>query len=518
MYKKSNNTYFKVTDRSTFGSSIIKDLKLLRLLVEKRSTKFKNVWSKKSKDPIGFDCGHLFLDKFRTSFSTNGKPKELYRMQPLRSSEKVESAVVFESPLDQQSFVSTVETKGFKSCVIGVTANGFLFRQDVDTGKRLQTVFLSRTIKFKNIFWESDLTRLVIKSVHSKPLPRVISGNNPHVNNVLLHLALFDVAPLKFVALIPIERSLFGSTITDATSSMGILFVMHRSGLIQLYSTQEIIDKYSQITDLGKPYTINTSACSNPTSEYHANNIDGTGIVGSHPFGIPVNVHMVSKPTLLLEVSSHQHSLSFGGFPWHFVVSPPRQSSVFHVYSIKEKELVGNGIIKSDVLSVEPDQAYFHADHSGRLLHICPHSIRFLKLKTLGDLGVGQLVLDTCFSISTRDNQSNRSTKGQTSYTSSGRLVKCVSSDGYHDPEYDSIQDLDYEDELDLVAVLSSRDCSSGYIGLYDNQTGVLVKEITLDNWDDESEHSIMMERDLIVHICRTPFKKFSCTLYRLTS
>lgn len=193
------------------------------------------------------------------------------------------------------------------------------------------------------------MQRVVLKSVHFTFQGRPV-----------MFLSIFSVAPLEFQALIPVEKSIFGQDIDGAAASNGFLVVMHHSNRIRFYSMLEVIKNYSFATKLGE--TIFSS--------------EGSSIVGEYPDGIPVNVSFTSKPVVLFEISSDQHVISFGGYPWHCISCPQPNSSVFHVCSVRDLKLAKKGILEMDFLSVEPDQAYFHADNSGRILHIGPHEIR----------------------------------------------------------------------------------------------------------------------------------------------
>lgn len=104
-------------------------------------------------------------------------------------------------------------------------------------------------------------------------------------------------------------------------------------------------------------------------------------------------------------------------------------------------------------------------------------------------------------------------------FTSSGREIKARKDQVFNNPGFETILDVDYEDELDVLVVLSSNDLGEtpcGVIGLYDNQTGSLLHEATINNWIQDADHSIMMEKDTIVHITKDCSRKFSCTVYRL--
>lgn len=81
------------------------------------------------------------------------------------------------------------------------------------------------------------------------------------------------------------------------------------------------------------------------------------------------------------------------------------------------------------------------------------------------------------------------------------------------------MQAVDYEDELDILVTLSSIECDTGVcgrVGLYDNQTGSLIREIVISKWDEDGDHSIMMERDVIVHVTKNVSRKFTCSVYYL--
>ena len=370
---KRNNVCYQVLHRSFYGllgSSLRRDLKIIRSLVQREGSKFCEVWCKNTKYPVGFDSQHLFFDKFRTcytSFGFDGKPDLLYKLSACENSRKTESALVFESPVDQHSYLNCTESKGCKPCLIAVTADGWLIRHDLNTGDVLQKVYLSKHYRFKHILWESDLQRIVLKSVHFS------SQSRP-----LMFLSIFSVAPLEFIALMPIEKSIFGQDIVDAAASNGFLVVMHHSNRIRFYNLWEIMENYSFSTKLGN--TGRAPPSDNVHQETYSSSPDGSGndpfIVGEQPHGLPVNVSFTSKPAVLFEICSNKHVISFGGYPWHYISCPQSCSSSFHVRSVKDLKLAKSGILEMDMLSVEPDQAFFHADNSGRILHIGAHEIK----------------------------------------------------------------------------------------------------------------------------------------------
>ena len=362
---KSSNVCYQVLRRSICGTSLRRDLKIIRSLIQKEGSKFMKVWSKDTKHPVGFDSQHLFFDRFRTCYTSHGferKPELLYQLGACENSKRIESALVFESPVDQDAFLNCIESKGYKPCLLTVSKDGWLTRYDLKTGVVLQNVYLSKQYKFKHVLWESDLHRIVLKSIHFSS-----------VNRPLMYLAVFCMAPLQFQALMPIEKSVFGQDTIDATASNGFLVIMHQANKIRFYSLLEVMEKYCLAARLGKLFA--TSSSSNCHWDITLP-FTSPFIIGEEPNGLPVNVTFTSKPVVLFEIISNQHVISFGGHPWHYIACPPAHSSVFHVRSVKDSTLVKHGILEMDSLSVEPDQAYFHADNSGRILHIGPHVIR----------------------------------------------------------------------------------------------------------------------------------------------
>lgn len=365
--KRRRNVCSRIFERSLSGSSVRNDVEILRTLISCESRKFHKTWSKTSKNPIGFDNQHLFFDKFRTVFHTNGskgEPFKLYKLPSLHSKEKIESAVIFETPLDQSSWMNCKSEKSFLPCLFGVSGSGYLVRQDITSGEIMQSVYLGKSYKFKHVFWETDLCRIAITSVHRTIPPRAIQDNRSSVFPILMYIAVFEVAPLRFKALIPISKDVFGTDVIDASLNHGILFTMNRGGAMKLFSLVEILEHFTSKATLGELFN------------FGCNGQEDKGIVGQPPYGLPVNTRFEKQPQLLLQVTSQHHFLSFGGYPWHYIASPKGCNSVFQVFTIRSQESVQNGLLKSSVQSIEQDHALFHADCSGRILHVGADFVR----------------------------------------------------------------------------------------------------------------------------------------------
>ena len=260
---------------------------------------------------------------------------------------------------------------GYSSSILGVTASGWLMRYNLDSGKPLQQVYLSTKYKFKSIAWETDLYRIVLKSIHFKSSTTRAGQPGSTSSSLLMYLAVFSVAPLEVLTVLQIDKNVFGQDVVDATVNSGFLVIMHQSYWMEFYNFEEIIQNYSSAVKLGSPCKFHKL---NPLNET-ANQVS-MDIVGHYPYGLPLNVHFLSKPTPLFQISSNHYFVSFGGKPWHYINIPKGLDSVFHVSALEGNVLAKNGVLTSDTLSIESDQAYFHRDHSGRILHIGANTLR----------------------------------------------------------------------------------------------------------------------------------------------
>ena len=146
-------------------------------------------------------------------------------------------------------------------------------------------------------------------------------------------------------------------------------------------------------------------------------------------------------------------------------------------------------------------------------IYLCFRCLKLCPVETK----LSSFELRNCFSLNL---QKEEYCAQRIRFTSSGREIKTRNDQLFNNPGFESVLDVDYEDELDLLVVLqsnNSEDPPCGTIGLYDNQTGALVLETVVTNWIQDADHSIMMEKDTIVHIMKDCSRKFCCIIYRLT-
>ena len=92
--------------------------------------------------------------------------------------------------------------------------------------------------------------------------------------------------------------------------------------------------------------------------------------------------------------------------------------------------------------------------------------------------------------------------------TKSGRKVKQRFNSNNIYQEMEIIQDFDYDDELDLLVVLhlNPTKTGQGIVGFYDNQTGQHLRNLNIDAMDEQDEHSIAINRNILVIISRRSY------------
>ncbi|XP_013383601.1 DDB1- and CUL4-associated factor 17-like [Lingula anatina] len=283
----------------------------------------------------------------------NGVPMQLYKLPHCTSAQKIEEGIICQSTLEELC----VEHKGCKPAFLALTADNWLVRHDLETGHKLQEVFLSNKYKFRHLSWESDLYTIVLRSTHSKLASVARQAGFTH--SPLMSLAVFTVFPLNIVAVMEVSKQVFGHDVTDAMISQGLLVVMHQGGGVRLYSFETVLLE-------GKQFNLSLQS-THP---------GGRGKTGSYPDGIPCNVNLKEAPPVLFHVRCSEHNLQLGGIPWHYMLCPQGQRGFFHVYSLDKQHLAEEGILDMEILSVEPDKAFFHPDDSGRIVHVGPNQLR----------------------------------------------------------------------------------------------------------------------------------------------
>ncbi|XP_072435421.1 DDB1- and CUL4-associated factor 17 isoform X1 [Chiloscyllium punctatum] len=479
------------------GSVLRKNLTILRQLVCQKSTTFECVWTKQSNSPVVYEKGRIYFDNYRSCFCSIGpKPTLLYELPKLHKSQKIEDALLCESPLGEM----LPKPSDHVPSLLALTANNWLIRMSIKTAEILEKIYLSSQWKFRYLTWDDTQETIVAKTTQNKVTAVARAAGIQH--SVLLHLALFRVLPLTFVGMLAIDKNIFGNNVTDATVSHGLLIVMYSMGLVKLYSLQWIIEKFTQ-----KQCILGQHCEWNNT----------TGIVGASPFGIPCNIKITDCPPVLFEVSCLKSALQIGGHPWHYIITPNerKQEGIYHIYSLKDKKLAENGIQEMQCCSLDTDWIYFHPDDSGRIMHIGPTQINVLQLSEKSE-GLQRWQVFRAFTIYSAREREVESSVRVTAY---GRVVKRRFSQ-LDDDKYETFKTVEYEDELELLTVLAVPPTDTEekiHLDFYDNQSGNLIKSVPLrEPWNVTYSHQLFFDRDTIIHVELLPPRTFCCHVYKM--
>lgn len=139
-------------------------------------------------------------------------------------------------------------------------------------------------------------------------------------------------------------------------------------------------------------------------------------------------------------------------------------------------------------------------------------------LKLLSDLegGLQSKVVEDFSLTACRDNVVSK-----VSVTSSGRTVKRRFQQLDDDPEQETFRMVEFEDELDLLAVVVTHSAETeegkAHVRLHDNKTGMLLKMVPLEEpWDETYKHELFFDKDTLIHIKQMKNNTFCCHVYKL--
>uniref|UniRef100_UPI0037E92A37 DDB1- and CUL4-associated factor 17 n=1 Tax=Semicossyphus pulcher TaxID=241346 RepID=UPI0037E92A37 len=477
------------------GTIIRHNMKVLRAVLLQDNRDYIKVWSKTSKSTIMYENGKIYFENYQNCFScVHSQPQLLYKLPKRSKLEKFEDALLCQSPLDKTLPVPS----DHKPSLLALTADNWLYRLSPETGEELQRVYLSSKHKFRYLGWDVSQEMFYVKSVQNKETS--LARQAGITQNTVLHLAIFHVFPLQIVGILEINKKVFGNGVTDVVLSQGVLVVSHSNKSVKLYSFEHILQKHlTEKLELGKP-----------------SSLLGGKTVGECPFGIPVNIQITDCPPVLF-LSCSSNGIQIGGFPWHYIYTPPHKNhkGTHHICSLRDGTLATNGIQNMNCCSLESDGIFFHPDDSGRIIHVGPITINVLKI--LGELNSGlpsKVAMD--FTMTTHRNNNPTS---QVTVTSSGRAVKRRFHQLDDDPEQETFRMVEYEDELDLLAVVVTNGEEGegrAQIRLHDNLSGELLRTVDLvEPWDETYRHELFFDKDTIVHIEQRN-TNFCCHVYKL--
>ncbi|KAK2839784.1 hypothetical protein Q5P01_013524 [Channa striata] len=464
------------------GTLIRQNLKLLRAIILQDNRSFIKVWSKTSKSTIMYENGKIYFENYQNCYScVHAEPQSLYKLPRRTKLEKFEDALLCQSPVEK----TLASACDHKPSLLVLTASNWLYRLSAETGEELQRVYLSSNYKFRYLGWDVSQETLYVKSVQNKetPLPRQASLSQKTVT----HLAIFEVFPLQLVGILEISKKIFGNGVTDVALSQSVLAVSYNNKSVKLYSLKHIVHRYmTEKLILGKK-----------------SSLLGGKTVGEAPFGIPVNIQITDCPPVIFEVSCSNNGVQIGGYPWHYIYTPPHKNhkGTHHICSLKDNILATDGIQNMNCCSLESDGIFFHPDDSGRIIHVGPTTINVLKIH--GEL-ISGLPSEVLKAFSMKTKRENNPTS-EVTVTSSGRRVKRRFHQLDDDPDQETFRLVEYEDELDLLAVVVTNGEEGegrAHIRLYDNQ-----------NFSPR----VFFDKDTIIHI-EQKNTNFYCHVYKLST
>ncbi|XP_035860309.1 DDB1- and CUL4-associated factor 17 isoform X3 [Sander lucioperca] len=445
---------------SDAGTLIRHNMKVLRGILLQDNRDFIKAWSKTSKSTIMYESGKIYFENYQNCYScVHSEPQLLYKLPKRSKLEKFEDALLCQSPLDN----TLTSPSDHKPSLLALTANNWLYRLSAETGEELQRVYLSSNHKFRYLGWDVSQEMFYVKSVQNKDT--LLARQAGITQNTVMHLAIFHVFPLQVVGMLEINKK---------------------------YLTEKLT--------LGKQ-----------------SSLLGGKTVGDVPFGIPVNIQITDCPPVLFEVSCTDNSVQIGGYPWHYIYTPLHKNhkGTHHICSLKDSTMATNGIQNMNCYSLESDGIFFHPDDSGRIIHVGPATINVLKICGELNNGLPSKVLED-FSMTTHRNSNPTS---QVTVTSSGRTVKKRFRQLDDDPDQETFRMVEYEDELDLLAVVVTNGEEGegrAHIRLHDNQSGQLLRTVDLvEPWDETYRHELFFDKDTIVHI-EQKNSNFCCHVYKL--
>ncbi|XP_034041894.1 DDB1- and CUL4-associated factor 17 isoform X1 [Thalassophryne amazonica] len=498
--KCSGNAAQVLTRRSrgSAGSLIRQNMKLLRGILLQDNRHFIKVWSKTSKSAISYENGKIYFESYQRCYScVHSEPRLLYKLPKRSKLEKFEDALLCQSPLNKV----LASPSDHKSSLLALTANNWLYRLSAETGEELERVYLFSNNKFRYLSWDVCQETFYVKSVKKKEIP--LAQQAGISQSTLMHLAVFHIFPLQIVGIMEISKKVFGNCVTDVVLSQGVLAISHSTKSVKMYSFEYIVENYmTEKLTLGNKSTLH-----------------GDRTVGEAPFGIPVNINITDCPPVLFEVSCADNGVQIGGYPWHYIFTPPHKNhkGTHHICSLKDGITATNGVRNMNCCSLEMDGISFHPDDSGRIMHVGPQTINVLKILSERNSGLPSKVVED-FSMATH-RQNNLTS--QVTVTSSGRIVKRRFHQLDDDPDQETFRTVEYEDELDLLAVVvtdSDEGEGRARIQLHDNQSGNLLRTVDLvEPWDETYRHELFFDKETIVHI-EQQNTNFCCHVHKLHS
>ncbi|XP_052285364.1 DDB1- and CUL4-associated factor 17-like [Dreissena polymorpha] len=186
----------------------------------------------------------------------------------------------------------------------------------------------------------------------------------------------------------------------------GTLIIMFISGQVEFYSFEYILEHYKLFD-----HDINASRTSGINFAED----------GHMPQGLPINIKIKERPPVLFKVKCMDHDIKIGGFPYHCIYSPKGHRELFEVAAVCDMIKPKNSTLSDEMLNIERDICAFHADNSGRIIHMLA-ARGMLRVYDLKEINGSKTALELV-NVAEID-LNHKEMRVQPQYTSSGRFIK----------------------------------------------------------------------------------------------
>lgn len=381
-----DNVIILLNKRSIFGESR-KNVKFERTisksLLKSTQRHYKRTWRKKANQGFAYN-GQMYMGSTKTNFyqyyqgcfnSLNQphlirthieKTNRIHGIGLQQPGWRIRDTLLYECSATRLDDSVGLDSGLYQTCLFALTANSYLIQygQQPCTGWNVKRKVFLGNISFTHMNFDGDgLERFIVKSKHN-PVSRD--------NDIRFYFVLFMACPFELQAVFVVTKSVFGN-LKDAFVMNNMLIVLDNKSY-SFYDLNEIIDKFRiDRTQNFKLFDeIDLEQCNeNVRLLGEAPQSNSPIIVGEHPFGLPVNIHIKKLPEVLLRIpsSTDVRGLTFGGFPWYCLASYEQSSKLYLLETGLEVGALHLG--NNSYASLDDEKkTYFHNDRSGRLLSL----------------------------------------------------------------------------------------------------------------------------------------------------
>ncbi|CAL1531038.1 unnamed protein product [Lymnaea stagnalis] len=498
-YEKRSNIYYHLLAKEYCSKYSHRRIHhVLGTLITKGSYKFTKVWEKHSKKHIACDGRFAFFDNYEKCIDcANHHNKAVVKFNlPKKSCCKIEDAILMEGTPETVS----LPHKGYRGCLLALNNKNLLIRIDIESGHILEEVYVGSThLKFRKILWNVFDESFLLCSNKLLPSERQSSHSQP-----FMQLVVMSCMPLDFICKFPLTKQIFGKDACGASISLNILFVMHSSNHVRMYSLERIMSE--SLTHSHKLYDV----------------LPGGEQYGVYPSCLTQNITLTAPPPCLFEVQCHNHDVMLTMPPIHYIMSPygSRYQRGYYVFSFENRQMVKGGFLEPETDEID-DRVCLHADDSGRIIHMKNKELKILKLlkKNESD-NETELVEDFIISCGKDAKISPFPT-----VTQSGRIIRPRVRDSSVEITERSVLAMMYSDELDMIIVTSTPNPnreigdnpSCTLVGFYDNWNGTLCRQFEIEkNTIETLERSVCYNLDTLTHVFKTVDGLFKCNVFKL--